>query len=96
MPFDLLFTIIENGALNERITALRYLSDKPNKNSIQQIIKLTSFVNPLREIASRILYEIYLRTWSIILQYLPGFFVELVQNQDSRLKLFYRDPSALQ
>jgi len=62
MPFDLLFTIIENGALNERITALRYLSDKPNKNSIQQIIKLTSFVNPLREIASRILYEIYLRT----------------------------------
>lgn len=62
VPFDLLFTIIENGTLNERITALRYLSEKPNKNSIQQIIKLTSSANPLREIASRVLYEIYLRT----------------------------------
>ncbi len=62
LPFDLLNEIIENGTLNERIVAFRYLIESPNKNSIQKIIKLVSFDNPLREIAARFLFEMYLRT----------------------------------
>lgn len=60
-PYDLLFAILENGTLNEKIQAIQYLAARPNEVVINKIKRLIIYENPVREIASRALFEISLR-----------------------------------
>jgi len=60
-PYDLLFAILENGTLNEKIQAIQYLAARPNEVVINKIKQLITYENPMREIASRALFEISLR-----------------------------------
>lgn len=60
-PYYLLIDLLNNGSLNESILALQYLLEKLNDDAVQNIKHLTTFENPLREIATRALYELSLR-----------------------------------
>lgn len=60
-PYELLLDLLDNGTFNESVQAMQYLAANPNEAVIAKFKRLNSFDNPMREIASRVLYEISLR-----------------------------------
>lgn len=60
-PYELLLDLLDKGTFNEAIQSMQYLVTNANEAVIAKLKWLNSFDNPLREIATRALFEISLR-----------------------------------